>query len=573
MTTITTKSCKDRTNMLRPTARKTTGLAAPLLTLVFSSSGPGGQGSTSNYVQQVAGHALLAIPISRNYWYQHQDNDMPADIAVGSLAASANGYPTSAENPHNYCPNCMVSCGPDGTEGYPTTQKNFGICGDPRQNADECAIKKADGTGTWDYTATKRQTHYFEMTAPHFAQVAGSNMGPNRFVQGLHYEFAVAYGTWHDGHFEFRLCDKSIDANDSEMGHPDNAWRCLHQGWNPLERVDPKVRPTCYKEGQWTDAAALDADCQPLVVGHEHRWYLPPQEPGQYKYKNDWDASLAAHQSQSFFHFMWYKIPMDFTCEQCTLVWHWWTANTCTPNGLPENPRSANQNPTYAEYFASDEFTEYNQARGDKGVLGTANEWRSQRDDCDANTKPEEFANCADVKIVENNGEVPTHEGLTSPLPVPSPVVSSPDYEDYGDGATSTGDQATSPAGTPAGGGTSTTESPGGSGVSTTPAPTPGNAGPTTKGPTGFPPNLEAQLGENGLFQDWPTAWHSGQKHVKDYIPAEYYQSAASSFIEKTADDHGTTGRDKDEQDHGTTTSIATTSLDASEVEQQTAVV
>ena len=104
---------------------------------------------------------------------------------------------------------------------------------------------------------------------------------------------------------------------------------------------------------------------------------------------------ITAYQSK-----MQYRLPADVTCEHCVLQWYWVTANTCLAPGY----RNVNWPTTHSE------------CSGDGGSQGW---WASQLGDCSAGAYPEEFWNCADIKIVD--------DGASTPAPTDSqPATSAP---------------------------------------------------------------------------------------------------------------------------------------------------
>jgi len=118
------------------------------------------------------------------------------------------------------------------------------------------------------------------------------------FVAGSSVEFEITVTAHHKGHFEFSICDEPIS---SSTAAPQE---CLNR--RVLQRVAP--------EQSYSDCTPNDerGDCQPLDERHPERWYLPPPRS-----KN--------------VHAMRFKVPVDLSCESCTLQWRYWTANSCVP--------------------------------------------------------------------------------------------------------------------------------------------------------------------------------------------------------------------------------------------------
>lgn len=176
----------------------------------------------------------------------------------------------------------------------------------------------------------------------------------------------------HMGHYEFRICDQKLD---SSVSNPD---ACLNK-W-VMERASPE-------EAGFTDCQPGDQRpaCVPADPKHPERWYLPPST------------------EISGTHTIYFKVPAGLRCEECTLQWHWWSANSCEPAG---------------DYGC---FKKILQSSG-YWVGSKRAWWTAFGGGCSGPEGPnghsgcgEQFWNCADISVQAGGG---------SPLPAPAPVPS-----------------------------------------------------------------------------------------------------------------------------------------------------
>ena len=206
------------------------------------------------------GHSYLALPPSRN------------------LLANLAGLED--------CPHCLQSGGPDnvkarGSGVWPTrlAPGSHGLCGDPVQGRSN-PVKLEDETylKSGDVTATYR---------------AGEVV-----------EFQVAVSTHHQGHYEFRICDKPLEAG--SLASVAEGQECLDK-WL-LQRAPPLA-----------DCVINDSrgDCQPLDPKHPERWYLPPAGSQTQVAGRDFNDSMAPkYPSSAEVHRMRFKIPDDLQCSR-----------------------------------------------------------------------------------------------------------------------------------------------------------------------------------------------------------------------------------------------------------------
>lgn len=121
-------------------------------------------------------------------------------------------------------------------------------------------------------------------------------------------------------------------------------------------------------------------------------WYLGA--PGATTYVNNRTGdAYAGH----MVHVLRYQLPMGLRCDNCVLQWWYLTGNSCNPPCVPEDPA----------YPRCDTFM---------GVCGSP-----------GSNYPEEFWNCADVRILARSGQVsqpppaPPSQSVASPPPARPP--------------------------------------------------------------------------------------------------------------------------------------------------------
>lgn len=210
----------------------------------------------------------------------------------------------------------------------------------------------------------------------------GSNAYLNRFVgpqatwsAGTIVPVTVVVTAHHRGHYEFRVCDTTLNSN---VADPD---ACLNK-W-VLERATPE-------EAGFTDCQPGDQRpaCVPFDPKHPERWYLPPS------------TEITGT------HTFYVKVPAGLQCEACTLQWHWWSANSCVPAG---------DYGCYKDILQSSGYW----------VGSKAAWWTVGAGTCSGPSGPnghfgcgEQFWNCADIRVLGMGSPTPT------PVPTPSPSPS-----------------------------------------------------------------------------------------------------------------------------------------------------
>jgi len=231
----------------------------------------------------------------------------------------------------------------------------------------------ANSNGVWPAVETEETSKRHGLCGDPAGQddhmVGGKSYNGNTvgtYTSGGTIDIDVGVTAHHNGHFEFYLCNKDDLVDPSGPITQD----CLNK--HPLKRtegfpstnpIDPKYPTRYYLDPKCSLSTEFFADA--AVTG----WKVPT---------------------------MRFDLP-DIECEHCVLQFYWVTANSCLPPG-------------YAEYSFP---TTHSECSGDGGSSGW---WAPHLGPC-TSSYPEEFWNCADIKLVR--------DGKTS-SPLASPTTSAP---------------------------------------------------------------------------------------------------------------------------------------------------
>jgi len=299
-------------------------------------------------VVPTSGHSYLAAPAARN-----------------AIAAGGGG---------ETCPHCLQAGGPStvsdraeaagGSWPSNSVPESHGLCGDPVQ-------------GKQVATDWRTET-YLTPTSVQATYTAGEIV-----------TFVIAISTHHQGHYEFKLCNKTISG--STLSSRAEGQACLDA--YTLERAP--LDPTCSPNNGV-------ADCQPIDTRHPGRWYLPPG--GEGTPSSDTDANLPYDVSEV--HVMKYKIPDGFQCDSCTLQWYWATGNSCL------------YDIDYKHYFQVDwPAAGWSMTDAGKWCQWCVSDWANEDTAvCGGRDRGfgEEFWNCADIAVNPGSGTQPRVPGVTT---------------------------------------------------------------------------------------------------------------------------------------------------------------
>lgn len=178
------------------------------------------------------------------------------------------------------------------------------------------------------------------------------------YQQGGVIPVGISINAHHNGFIELHLCDVKKCGGEISQS-------CFRKGaCRQLKRARHKACDSGFSKL-----------CGPIDRKFPGRWYLPcSRYPGR-------DFRIEKYAPNSIL----YKLPDDLSCAHCVLQWFWSAANTCNPPGVlsyfngPDRPRNWGQCP------------------GQGGALGGVT--RDQRP-CAAKRFPEEYLQCADIRIL-----------------------------------------------------------------------------------------------------------------------------------------------------------------------------
>lgn len=223
-----------------------------------------------------------------------------------------------------------------------------GLCGDPEKNPSPRAHEKAGTFGP-------------PKGMPYAATYkAGQEVG-----------FQIDVHTHHNGFFEFFICN--VDKCGGDISE-----KCF-KGGHCRQLMRAEV-PECESK--------KSMHCSPIDPDYPGRWIMP--------------CRVGAHVGEHFMggagadkgKYMKYKLPEGFACQNCVMQWYWASANSCNPPG-------------FKEYFDKYPMEAWGECPGDGGAKGARNPNLAT---CGGPTFPEEFWNCADVRVNANGaaGDAPT---------------------------------------------------------------------------------------------------------------------------------------------------------------------
>ena len=210
------------------------------------------------------------------------------------------------------------------------------------------------------------------------------------YEQGSIVHFEAEIVTHHNGFFEFFVCNLDTCGGDISQ-------KCFLEGHcHQLRRVYGPCESRFHQ------------GCSPIDPAYPGRWYLPcvisePMIVG------------------GGYGSMTYVLPPHLACDHCVIQWYWTSANTCNPPGV-------------RDYFTSDRAPQWNDCPGQGGAV---NGW-TDKGPCGGPQFPEEYWQCADVRIISNRDSddlnqspspsvTPSAPEMFLQSPSGSPVPSEPD--------------------------------------------------------------------------------------------------------------------------------------------------
>lgn len=263
-------------------------------------------------------------------------------------------------------------------------EKGWDYCPHCKNAGTPSTVKQLDPDHRWNYPETIASSvrHGLCGDAANVPQslMAGGSLytgeigADSTYRQGDSIDIKVWVSTHHHGWFEFYVCDKS-------------------------DLADPAGRITqaCLNKHK-----LLRSQSDPLNESP-----IDPEYPGRFYMYPKCHMSLNAD-GQGYMRIK-YDLPRDLNCDHCVLQWWYVTANTCYGGG-------------YGNVVKSRFPNTYSNCIGD----GMARGWlpRSDMSIC-GDIYPEEFWNCADIRILPREGTSPVGSHPTHfPTPIPTSASS-----------------------------------------------------------------------------------------------------------------------------------------------------
>lgn len=310
--------------------------------------------------------------------------------AHGFLSKPASRNAVEWMNQQDYCPHCLAGGGVSGVSGHvptfpaalpenPNTAFRHGLCGDA-----------SSGNGVSDQK---------------FLNLAPSIQGI--YTSGGAIDIEIQITANHAGLHEFYLCDQPAEMLKSAA----DGQKCLNK--YPLKRAAPGPQNTPINSasaGTWyMPDDASDGDVSDGAATDQARWSASSQQQVTTAPRSTEQRDQGQHAGAQIMKLK-YWLPEGVSCEHCVLQWYWRTANSCNPEGYESGGFLRTTKPEWARA----------EGMGACGSAGVA--------------YPEEFWNCADIKVVGGGGSSPDSPDqdpadqvqVEEPVPEPEPEPTPP---------------------------------------------------------------------------------------------------------------------------------------------------
>ncbi len=179
------------------------------------------------------------------------------------------------------------------------------------------------------------------------------------YRSGQKVDFIADITTAHTGFFEFFICDVGKCGGDISE-------KCFKGGH--CHRLLRAPSPECDKGNSW--------NCAPIDKNYPGRWYNP--------------CRTKSRQQLLGGKFMRYYLPKNFECADCVIQWYWMAGQNCSPPGM-------------IDFFKKHPMKKWARCKGDSGTEGGRNPNLPTCGSGDDGPVPEEFWNCADVRVMGDN--------------------------------------------------------------------------------------------------------------------------------------------------------------------------
>lgn len=287
-----------------------------------------------------SGHGFVSTPRSRGaYWTQRPvGNIVESEAVVGQ-----NGW--------DYCPHCQNGGGTSRLRNIGgNTNNGLFVPYKPMEGMFRNGVSQCgDSTdGPQDHSASGR---YRSPSGKPYA---------SEFRAGGVANFEYDFTTPHGGYLNFFLCDVSDTGDLTRESFTNGKCYMLERAYNAA----------C--------ESGNDSECGPIDPAHPARWYAPCRVSDS----RDQDHIIGGSNGK-----MSYKIP-NVSMDKAVIMAYWLTSNNCSPVGL-EN------------YYKNGGWhnVKNSNCMGDGGTVGGYRRDHTGTCESQQGKFPEEFWNCADVKI------------------------------------------------------------------------------------------------------------------------------------------------------------------------------
>ncbi|KAI0560096.1 Lytic polysaccharide mono-oxygenase [Gracilaria domingensis] len=195
------------------------------------------------------------------------------------------------------------------------------------------------------------------------------------YTQGDVLGVGMSIVTHHNGFVEMHVCDVSRCGGEISR-------ECFLKG--ACVQLKRAYHPEC--------ESGKSPHCGPTDRRYPGRWYLPCRSGAS------WDDFRP--------HYATFRLPKHFHCQHCVLQWYWVTANTCNPPGM-------------LDYFDGPNRPHWGTCSGQGGARGGVSR---NKPPCGRYNFPEEYVQCADIRIDSVSRARSAQQGDGGPSPSPTPL-------------------------------------------------------------------------------------------------------------------------------------------------------
>lgn len=188
------------------------------------------------------------------------------------------------------------------------------------------------------------------------------------YIAGSVINFKLSMNANHNGYFQFHICNlkKCGGVLSPKCFNRKGACKELKRASNPIcDRGKSKM-------------------CGPIDPHNPGRWYVPcPFNLPVYPKKNYGNLDNYGMRDEVKYH-----LPSNFVCSHCVLHFFYTSASNCNPPGVDE-------------YFYGPNRPSWGSCPGASSAIGQY----ANTGLCGGRVFPEEYMNCADVRVVRKNGK------------------------------------------------------------------------------------------------------------------------------------------------------------------------